>query len=183
MVSFSDEYLIERLREGDPRALGILYERYKNPVYAYCHRLLNDQQAAEDAVHDTFLKIRYAIHTLQQVQSFRSWLFRVARNEAYTFLRRTRNFDGLDEQDVWEAQTPLEQFVEEETTQIVQLLMNVLRPEYREVLILREYEGLSYAEIAEVTGATESSVRSRLFKARKALTMKLMPYFKERKAL
>lgn len=64
-----------------------------------------------------------------------------------------------------------------ETVEIVRGMIALLKPDYREVLILREYEQLSYSEIAEVTGDTESSVKSRLFKARKTLLKKLKPYF------
>lgn len=180
MPATTDEYLIERLREGDLRALGFLYERYKNTVYAFCLRLLNDEQAAEDATHDALIKAREAIHSLNDTRSFKAWLLCIARNEAYTFLRRTRNTNGLAEDNVWDEHTPLEEMISSETTELVQRLLSRLKPEYREVLILREYEGLSYAEIAAATGATESSVKSRIFKARKALTKKMMPYYRER---
>jgi RNA polymerase sigma-70 factor (ECF subfamily) len=67
--------------------------------------------------------------------------------------------------------------VRKETTEIVELVLNQLKVEYREVLVLRQYDKLSYAEIAAITGNTVSSVESRLFKARKALAKKLAPYF------
>ena len=91
--------------------------------------------------------------------------------------RRRKTTNGLDGEAelVWGEETPLEIVIGEERTKLVQRVLGKLKPEYREVLLLREYEQLSYAEIAEVTGDTESSVKSRLFKARRALARKLNP--------
>jgi RNA polymerase sigma-70 factor (ECF subfamily) len=81
---------------------------------------------------------------------------------------------------VWDEDNPLEELEEQETKNIIQHYLGLLRPHYRELLVLREYEQLSYAEIAAITGATESAVKSGLFKARKALAKKLEPFFRER---
>jgi RNA polymerase sigma-70 factor (ECF subfamily) len=85
--------------------------------------------------------------------------------------------------DVWDSNTPHEQFVAKETTEIVRLLLHELKQEYREVLVLREYEQMTYAEIADVTETTESSVKSRIFKARKALAARLKPFFQQERSL
>jgi RNA polymerase sigma-70 factor (ECF subfamily) len=84
-----------------------------------------------------------------------------------------------EEDDLWSEETPHEQVVRKELTELVELHLNQLKIEYREVLVLRQYDKLSYAEIAAITGVTVSSVESRLFKARKALAKKLAPFFKE----
>ena len=128
------------------------------------------------------MKIHNRLPTLHDPASFRAWMFAIVRNEAYAILRRKKNLEGLDgeAQDVWEGGTPLDSMIGKERVEIVQRLLERLKPEYREVWLLREYEQLSYAEIAAVTGDTESSVKSRLFKARKALTKKFMPYVAER---
>lgn len=173
----SDEQLVGLLQEGEERALAFLYEKYKTPVYQYCVRLLRDEQAAEDAAHDTFLKIRSGIHSLANPQSLRAWIFRIARNEVMQMLRKTRRNGSIDTEDVWEEETPFEKYEQVETQELVRQSLDRLKAEYREVLILREFEQFSYAEIAEVTGSTESSVKSRIFKARKALLKKLTPYF------
>ncbi len=92
-------------------------------------------------------------------------------------LRKERRNGVLRDEEVWTDEVH-EDMVRGETVEIVQQMIALLKPEYREVLVLREYEQLSYAEIAGVTGVTESSVKSRLFKARKALFQKLKPYFR-----
>jgi len=176
--NLSDGQLVEQLLTGDMSAFGRLYERYKAPLYAYCYRLIGDEQSAQDAAQETFLKIRAGISTLEKREAFRAWMYRIAHNEVMQSLRRSRrNGQALSEDDVWDHQTPLELYQQLETRELVQKYLATLKTEYREVLVLREFDQLSYAEIADVTGATESSVKSRIFKARKALLKKLTPYF------
>jgi RNA polymerase sigma-70 factor (ECF subfamily) len=87
------------------------------------------------------------------------------------------------ENEVWEEEGPLERIVERERAAIVQHCMSLLRPAYREMLILREYEHLSYVKIARITGTSESAVKSALFKARKAMGKKLDSIMNERNEL
>jgi len=172
----SDVQLIHRMQLDDSSALAELYSRYKRSVYEYCFRLLQDRQNAEDATQNTFIKIQQRVGELRNAASFKAWMFTIARNEVYAHVRRSRS-NGLEgHEDVWEVESPHEEFVQQEQTGLVQRLLAELKPEYREVLILVEYEQLSYAEIASITGATLSSVGSRIFKARKALGKKLKPY-------
>jgi RNA polymerase sigma-70 factor (ECF subfamily) len=170
------------VRAGNSNAYAQLYERYKTNVYAYCYRLLQNQSSAEDALQNTFMKAYQSISTLDDPAAFKYWLFMIARNEVYTILRKARSNGPTksvdDSEDIWDEHTPLSEAVQTNNADIVQESLAQLKTEYREVLILREYEQLTYVEIAALTGDTESSVKSRLFKARKALTKKLEPYFK-----
>lgn len=151
-------------------------------MYAYCYRLLRHPQNAEDATQETFLKIHRSLRQLENSASLQTWIFSIARNEAFTILRRARPAEELEkaEEEVWEETNPLERVVEQEKAEIVQHCLSLLRPVYRELLILREYEQLSYMEIAQVTGATVSAVKAALFKARKAMGKKLESILKER---
>jgi RNA polymerase sigma-70 factor (ECF subfamily) len=117
------------------------------------------------------------IGLLKKPESFLSWLFSIARNEVMMHIRRNRRNGVQNDDDCWDRETPYDLIVTAETTEIVQRLLQNLKSEYREVILLREYEQLSYAQIAEVTADTESSVKSRLFKARKTLTKKLKEYY------
>ncbi|MBX2991660.1 MAG: RNA polymerase sigma factor [Bacteroidetes bacterium] len=176
----SDEELLERIRRGERTALAHLYSRYKVHLFRFCLHLLKNEAQAEDAVHDTFVKICNGAHTVGNPGSFRGWIFQIARNEALMNLRQRKasSDDGLD--DVWDEETPLTLLVDKDISGIVHQMMSRLRIEYREVLMLREYEQLSYTEIARITGATESAVKSRLFKARQALAKNLEPMMRER---
>ena len=177
MHPFTDEQLIDQIDAGNPAAFAQLYQRHKDALYAFCFRLLKDRDDAMDAVQETFVKIHKQLRSLKESSSFRAWMFAIARNEVYVVFRRRKTTNGLDGEAelVWGEETPLEIVIGEERTKLVQRVLGKLKPEYREVLLLREYEQLSYAEIAEVTGDTESSVKSRLFKARRALARKLNP--------
>jgi RNA polymerase sigma-70 factor, ECF subfamily len=174
----SDEHLVERLRAGSAEAFEELYHRYKQHVFTFCVKLTGDRSLAEDAAHDTFLKMYHNVQTLTDPGHFRSWLFTIARNEVFKMLRKRQRNGALEAESVWTDETPLTFAQSAETKAIVTTCIAALKPEYREVLLLREFEGQSYEDIAAITGNTESSVKSRLFKARKALAEKLRPYFK-----
>jgi RNA polymerase sigma-70 factor (ECF subfamily) len=161
----------------DPEAHAQLYRKYKGRLYSFCLRLLHDRPGAEDAVQNTFLKLCQANEPPEQPEALRCWLFRVARNEALMTLRRQKASPDSEDAGMWDNETPFTILTGMETREIVQTAVAGLRVEYREVILLREYEQLSYAEIADITGTTESSVKSRLFKARKALAAKLQPWF------
>ena len=173
----ADTELIQLLRNGDRQAFADLYEHHKAAIYRYCLRMLTDSDAAEDATQETFIKMLAGVNGLQNVESFLPWLFSIARNEVMMHIRRNRHNGVHSDEDVWDKQTPYELTVAAETTEIVQRLLQNLKSEYREVILLREYEQLTYTQIAEITSDTESSVKSRLFKARKALTKSLKEYY------
>jgi len=181
MHSESDRELLNQIHAGSEQAFTALYRKYRSRLLAYCYRLLQDRSAAEDVVQVSFQKAFESLSTLDNPDLFLYWLFSIARNEVYAHIRRTRKnglMHSIEEDDnIWIEETPHEQFVRKETKEIVELFLNQLKVEYREVLILRQYDMLSYAEIAVITGDTVSSVESRLFKARKALAKKLAPYF------
>jgi RNA polymerase sigma-70 factor (ECF subfamily) len=183
--ALTDAELVERIKVDETRAFAQLYHRYKHRVYAYCYRLLRHPQNAEDATQETFLKIHRSYHQLEKPASLQCWVFSIARNEAFTILRRAKPVEGLEqaENEIWDDKGPLERIVQRERAAVVQHCLSLLKPVYRELLILREYEHLSYSEIARVTGASESAVKSALFKARKAMGKKLELMLNERDEL
>jgi len=161
----TDQELLSLLRQGSQKAFAELYARYKRGLFAFCLRLLVDTQEAEDAVHETFVKLARA--SIAEPSALKSWLFRVARNECLMVKRRDRISGDAD--GVWEDETPLSLAERADTRAIVHAALERLSAEYREVLLLREFEGMSYGEIVEVTGTSAASVKSKLFRARKAL--------------
>ncbi len=177
MAFLSDKELVEELQSGSRRAFAEMYERLKEPVFAYCLRMLGDRPSAEDAAHDAFFKAFEAIHTLDEPRAFRAWLYRIVRNEVFSQLRRKRTVPLNDDVDVWDEDNPHLQLVARERAETLQLLLGRLKPEFREALVLREYDGLSYEEICCVTGDSLAAIKSRIFKARKALATKLKSYY------
>jgi RNA polymerase sigma-70 factor, ECF subfamily len=173
----SDEELADAFRSGDDEAFSALYERYRRPLYVFGARMLGSAEAAGDLVQDTFLGIYERRHELQGLRNFRGWLFTLGRNRCLTLLRqqKTRGRLGAGTEPGPQADGPAATLENREESRLVRRALAQMPPEQREVLVLREYQELSYREIAEVTGASESAVKARLFRARQALAGKLSP--------
>jgi len=170
----SDEDLLRAFRDGDDRAYARLYDRYRRPLFLFAARMLGDGEAACDLVQDVFLTLLERRGDLRDVRSVRAWLFVVARNRCLTGLRQRRTRSRLDQAVAGEA-AGAPGPAEDEEALLVRRALAELPDEQREVLILREYEDLSYREIAAIAQTTESAVKSRLFRARQALGERLRP--------
>jgi len=168
-----DYALIEAFQAGDEFAFVGIYNRYKAGVYAFCFKMLLDAEMAQDVMQDTFLRVYENRSRLLKTSSFKSWLFTIARNQCLNTLRKSSREIGLEPEAqvaIPTTDTPVARMEKSEQIQFVSEFLESLQPEYREVLILREYQNLSYEEIAAVTRSTLSAVKSRLFKARRKLT-------------
>ncbi|MEM8559520.1 MAG: RNA polymerase sigma factor [Bacteroidota bacterium] len=179
-VPIDDRALIEAFQNGDEFAFVSLYNRYKGPVYGFCAKLLLDREAAQDVMQETFLRIYENRDRLLNTGAFKSWAFTIARNQCLNHLRtrgRTTPFpQHAPEPPAPDRDTPFRHLLKSEQIDLVNRFLGELSPEYREVIVLREYQNLSYEEIAAVTRNTVSSVKSRLFKARRKLGAFLQPW-------
>ena len=176
-VALTDKQLVLDLRAGDKKAFALLYERYRASVLAYCSRILNDAEDAEDVVQDVFIKARDGIASLTDGMLCKHWLFRIARNEALMKIRRRHPTQQIEDDTAWETDTPMDHLERLEATAIVRQLLKDLKFEYREVLVLREYGGLSYSAIAEIVGVSTDVVRVRIYRARSSMTEKLKRFY------
>jgi RNA polymerase sigma-70 factor (ECF subfamily) len=171
----TEHKLIESFRSGDEFAFVGLYNRYKGPVYAFCYKMLLDSDAAKDVMQETFLRVYENRDRLMKSDAFKSWLFTIARNQCLNSLRRSGRHVSLPDAKELPpvAETPFTRMEKSEQVRFVTRFLESLPPEYREVIILREYQNLSYEEIAAVTRSTLSAVKSRLFKARRKLAQQM----------
>jgi RNA polymerase sigma-70 factor, ECF subfamily len=146
-------------------------------------KLLRDDAAAQDVVQQTFIVVIEKIGSLRLDVTFRQWLFTIARNESLMVLRRRRlvPMDALEEagHSVFDADTPETVFEKQETIGLVHEAVDRLTPMYREIILLRVTEQLSYEEIAAITETTVSAVKSKLHKARIALAIQLSDTIKK----
>jgi RNA polymerase sigma-70 factor (ECF subfamily) len=166
----SDEKLAEDFGAGDPSAYALLYDRYRRPLFLFGARMLGNGEAARDLVQDTFLTVFERRGELRGLRSFRGWLFTLARNRCLTLLRTRQTRSRLEATLESGATGGVPEALEaREEGEFVRRAIAGMRPEFREVLVLREYQELSYREIAEITESTESAVKTRLFRARQAL--------------
>lgn len=175
----TDTELVLQLKNGIMSAGAVLYERHKQPVYAFCLRMTGDPASAQDAAQESFLKMLSKIHTVEHGITLRSWLFSTARNEILMILRRKRTvrMEPLEEaEEVRGPLTPLRVTEDRQMSAIIEDAVSRLQPVNREAFLLREKEGMSYDEIAAITGASLSAVKSRIFKARSAMNTMLTPY-------
>lgn len=167
-----DRALIEAFQEGDDFAFVSLYNRHKAAVYTYCVKMVLDKDIAKDILQETFIRVFENRDRLLNAGSFRAWLFTIARNQCLNSLRRGNRQVPLENART-EALTvdelPISALEKSEQIELVNAFLGRLKDDYREVMILREYQNLTYEEIAAITRTTVSAVKSRLFKARRKL--------------
>jgi RNA polymerase sigma-70 factor (ECF subfamily) len=165
---------------GDREAFTRLVEAYQVPVYNLAYRMLGDAREAEDAAQETFLRAYTRLTTFQTDKKFSSWLLAIASNHCIDRLRRRRftwlSLDELPflEQAASERNQPEEAAIQQEKRDEVHKMLDQLPPQYRAAVILRYWYDLSYREIAEVMGTTESAIKSRLYRAREMLAQRAM---------
>jgi RNA polymerase sigma-70 factor (ECF subfamily) len=177
--------LISRAQQGDREAFGELVRHYYPGVVGVVYRMTGDPALAEDAAQQAFLQAWLHLPSYQPRRPLRSWLYRIAVNAALDALRRQRQADPQAMDDLAMAdpsQQPERQTEEGERAALVQEAILALPPASRAVLVLREYEGLSYREIAAALDIQIGTVMSRLNYARGALRSRLAPYFLESEA-
>lgn len=178
----TDEQLVAEALDGSERACLRLVERFERPVYNLVARMVRDRTLAEDLAQEAFVKAFHRLETYRSDQGkFSNWLFKIAHNTAIDHLRRAEldtvplDAEGDDRPDYHavladrSATSPLDRAVERDLGVALEAAVGELRPEYREVVVLRHQEGLSYEEIADVAGLPLGTVKTYLHRARKEL--------------
>ncbi|WP_228276823.1 MULTISPECIES: RNA polymerase sigma factor RpoE [Marinobacter] len=184
--SQTDKQLIQRVKRGDRSAFDLLVLKYQSRVASIISRYTNDSQDILDLTQETFVKAYRAIERFRGDSAFYTWLYRIAVNTAKNFLesrgRRPRGSmeaeeaERLDSGD-WlrDVATPEKLMQREEMYEAMQRAISALPEELRSALLLREYEGLSYEDIARILECPIGTVRSRIFRARDAVDRELAP--------
>ena len=181
------QYLIERAADGDEKAFSEIYFLLRDAIYGFAFRMTNERAIAEDIAQEVFM---FFIKHPEKFDPSRGTLFSflcgVARNKVFNYLKKSgtrlemNNFETADFETVSNggAKSPLKDLLDKEFSAKVAECVAMLSPFQREVLILRETEELSYEEIAEITETDIGVVKSRLYRARRALGAELAPYLK-----
>jgi RNA polymerase sigma-70 factor, ECF subfamily len=174
-VEVDDRELIAAVLGGSESAFAELVHRYQDRVFRLLSRYSRDPLECEDLAQEVFLKVFRKLHTFQQDSAFFTWLYRIAVNTASDHLsRRSRrrlqlveDESALDQGQPRSPATDVSQpMIEEELVQVTRKILDRLPEKYRTILVLREYEDLSYTDIAAVLGINLGTVESRLFRAR-----------------
>ncbi len=174
----ADEELMERFKNGEDGAFVELYTRYQKRVYAYCLRMVNSHEGAEDLFQEVFVRVSRKRARFVG-GSFSAWLFAIARNLCLNAIRDTPRQvpieDVADQLHATEDETEYD-----ESLEILRDAIEQLPPEMREPLILRVYNGFSYQEISELTDTKLATVKVRIFRAKQRLYDMLAPYFMDK---
>ncbi|MBC3930530.1 MAG: RNA polymerase sigma factor RpoE [Undibacterium curvum] len=183
-----DQLLVERVQRGDKKAFELLVSKYQRKLMRLVSRLVYDQAEAEDVVQEAFIKAYRALPNFRGESAFYTWLYRIGINTAKNHLvTQGRRAPTSTDADVEEAEgfvdaeglrdinTPESLLASKQIAQTVNAAMAALPEELRNAITLREIEGLSYDEIAEVMLCPIGTVRSRIFRAREAIAERLRP--------
>lgn len=183
-----DLQLVERVRAGDKQAFGLLVEKYRRKLLRLLSRMVRDPDEMEDIAQETFIKAYRALPQFRGEAAFYTWLYRIAVNTAKNHLAAkgkampTVSAQAMDEDDepderlvAQDISTPESELLSKQVAIAVNEAVEALPEELRQAITLREIEGMSYEEIADYMGCPIGTVRSRIFRAREAIAVKLRP--------
>lgn len=173
LQQLSDEDCVALLKEGDSTLFAELMRRYQNRIYAYVLRMISCPDDAMDICQTTFISAYRNLEKWQPNALFRTWLFRIASNSAIDYLRRNRLYTQVTLESVdhtlADGMDPEREYISSARCSGMISLIQQLPPLFRQALLLRELEGMSYAEIAQALDVSEGTVKSRIARARYGL--------------
>jgi RNA polymerase sigma-70 factor (ECF subfamily) len=181
-MEFADHALIRRWQAGDPAAFEALVRRWEGPVARFLDRMLSGAAPIEDAAQEVFLRVYRAGPGYRPQAAFSTWLFQIAVNVARDALRRERRRAPVSDVEPIDDAEPWSVAEARETVRLVAQALAELPEELRVVLVLRHYQGLSFAEIGRICAAPASTVKSRFAAALarlRPLLRRLKPDLKE----
>ena len=192
----SDEQeLLEGLRTGDEAAYERLIAHFQQPVYSLVQRLIDDPNEAGDVTQEVFLKIFRSVGQFRGDSSLKTWVYRIAVNEAYNrrrwFGRHRRPEIAMETQEPGRShldhlhdrsRTPFDLVLNEERRSAIEKALAGLNPAFRSAVVLRDLEELSYEEIADVLDISLGTVKSRILRGREALRRALLGQFEPARA-
>ena len=183
-----DRQLVERAQRGDKRAFGLLVEKYQRKLARLLSRFIRDPAEVEDVTQEAFIKAYRALPAFRGDSAFYTWLYRIGINTAKNYLmamgRRAptsteveaEEAEGFEEaEQLRDINTPESLLLSNEIAQTVNSTIEKLPEELRTAIQLREIEGMSYEDIAQVMNCPIGTVRSRIFRAREAIAGELRP--------
>ncbi|HXS73893.1 MAG TPA: RNA polymerase sigma factor RpoE [Rhodanobacteraceae bacterium] len=183
----TDRALVERVRKGDVRAFDLLVRKYRHKILGLISRYVHDWSECEDVAQEAFVRAWRALPAFRGESAFYTWMYNIAVNTAKNHLVAQGRRPPADDMDADTAvqieagarlrdeATPERELARQQIEQTVANTVEALPEELRVAITLREVDGLSYEEIAERMGCPIGTVRSRIFRAREAIDIKLRP--------
>jgi RNA polymerase sigma factor (sigma-70 family) len=166
---------MDRVKNGELDKLGLLFERYKKPLFGFFYGMHKDRDLSEDLVQNVFVRVLKYRTVFRGDGEFRAWLFHIARNVSHDHFRKKRVPAGESIED-WQDhlgsdENRFSQIQSEEEHDLLGLALDKLHPEKKEVLLLSKYQEKKYKEIAEQLGCSEAAVKVKVFRAMQDLKM------------
>jgi len=183
----TDQQLVERVQKGDKRAFDLLVLKYQHKMISIVSRYVRDSHEVQDVVQEAFIKAYRALKNFRGDSAFYTWIYRIAINTAKNHLVSRGRRPPATDVDIEDAEyysgsdmlrdidTPENNLFRDQLKQVVDDAIMSLPEDLRTAVTLRELEGLSYEEIAEVMGCPVGTVRSRIFRAREAIDKRIEP--------
>ena len=175
-----DQQLVERVQKGDKQAFDMLVLKYQGRVMSMVSRMVRDHHEAQDIVQEAFIKAYRALPRFRGDSAFYTWLYRIAMNTAKNHLVSKGRRPAIDGVELEEAEvvgipklqdidSPERQLLRDELERVINQAIKALPDDLKTAITLREFDGLSYEEIAHVMDCPVGTVRSRIFRAREAI--------------
>lgn len=187
--SDADRALIQRAQSGDARAFEELVARHERRAYAIAMGLVRDQEDALEIVQEAFLRVHRGLDRFTGAASFFTWLYRIVKNLSIDLMRRPAWQRERADPDLDDPESPLADRVRgadpsdllsrSELSERISAAFDALPPYHREVIVMREVEGMSYEEMAQAAGVSKGTIMSRLFHARRKLQRSLAACYRE----
>jgi RNA polymerase sigma-70 factor, ECF subfamily len=178
----SGQLLLERLARGDELAWGQVFSAHRDRIFGFCLRMMGNREEAEDVSQEVFLRAVRAIGTFRGESSIKTWLHQIAHNLCLTRLAAAKKRAEHTSDLIWLSDmtdgspTGDAAIASGDLRNAIELAVSELDPVFREVLLLREVEDLSYEEIAGVVGASVNTVKTRIHRARAKLQQQLVEF-------
>jgi len=171
MESFSDEYYIERVLQGDHSSFATLVERHKDMIFTIAHRILKNREEAEEIAQDTFLKAYRSLRKFRKESKFSTWLYRIVYNLCVSHLRKNKmQTDSLDDEnkhmDVEDTHSKMEKLEDQDRKHYINQAIEHLNCDEKTILTFYYQDDLSVNEISDITRLTSSNVKVKLHRAR-----------------
>jgi RNA polymerase sigma-70 factor (ECF subfamily) len=199
MVEETDENLVKLAQNGDRDAFQTLMERHQRRIFNLCYGMLRNKDDAADLVQEAFIKAYKNIDRFKGNSKFYTWLYRIAKNACIDFIRKQKRRKTVDFDDSIRREEPVDGDEtllpsplginpakvagRKELLEQIEAALDTLSDNHREILILREIDGLAYQEIADTIGISIGTVMSRLYHARKYMQNELSEYIGDKKKI
>ncbi len=161
--------LVSRFKNKDMGAFDEIFTRFYKPIYYYVFKMVYSTETAEDIAQDTFIKVYKNLANIDEQIKLSSWIYKIAHNSCIDYLRKNKiSFELIDNISYTdkEENEPENKYLNKELYSKIRAAMLKINSKYRAVLILRDYNGLSYKEISVILGCSEAAVKSLIHRAR-----------------